>query len=89
MASDFFSSIETGTELERMFKETFLLFDIKYLSEGREGCSVLHLGQRLLIGVHPGCEECRVRAGKACITCTAVCSVLKHLLAFVACLSGS
>ena len=55
---------------------------------GTGECSVLHLGQRLLIGVHPGCEECRVRAGKACITCTVECSVLKQLLAFVACLSG-
>ena len=49
MASDFILSVETGTELKRMLKETFLLFDIEYLSEGREGCSVLHLSQRLLI----------------------------------------
>ena len=40
MASDFISSVEKGTELKRMLKETFLLFDIEYLSKGREGCSV-------------------------------------------------
>ena len=48
MASEFISSVEKGTELKRMLKETFLLFDIEYLRKGREGCSVLHLGQRLL-----------------------------------------
>ena len=55
MASDFILSVETGTELKHRLKETFPLFDIEYLSEGREGCSVLHLGQRLLIRGHPGC----------------------------------
>ena len=54
MASDFISSVEIGTELKRMLKETFKLFDIECLSEGREGCGVLHLGQRLLIRGHPG-----------------------------------
>ena len=54
MASDFISSVEIGTELKRMLKETFKLFDIECLSKGREGCGVLHLGQRLLIRGHPG-----------------------------------
>ncbi len=54
-----------------------MLFDIKYLSEGKEGCSVLHVGQRLLIRVHPGCEECVVSGKASTSVCTVVWSAIK------------